>query len=109
MPVQASELTTPAMGKPAPNEKKYEAHIFLRLPSHVDRSELEQLVRAEHFRFGRPRASAADGIDDHILTRNDDVRDRIERSVRVLTALLRTEGFDVYRIRLEETVFDEIL
>lgn len=95
-------------GRPTSNDTLYEAHIFLLVEPDASQR-IDELIRPHKFRRGRrANLERLDKAMDIIITRNHDDLDEIETATRTVAAHLRQNGFNVYRIRLERTVFDEI-
>jgi len=98
-----------ARGEQRPNEKRYEAHAFVRRLHDDKRTAIRKIGRSHGFALSSRMTRGPDGRNDVILTSNADDRRGLEKSLRAVAQALAAGGFEVYRIRLEEMMFDEVL
>jgi hypothetical protein len=93
-------------GQQAAREPLYEAHIFIIVEPGQE-IELRRDMRRYGFRLSpRPKTTKA-GMIDILATKNGDERAAITNDLRDAADALAGQGYCVYRIRLEQMIFDE--
>ena len=95
------------VGRSIEREPEFEAHLFM-LAQADDREAVRQAARVRGFRLSARPKVTHDGLLDLLVTKNKDDGEVLEGELRTLADNLIQSGFEVYRIRLEKKVFDEV-
>jgi len=102
-----SEPASTFLGRPSKTERRFEAHLFLTCDDNALETVMASARRRRFRRSSRVKTSPS-GANDVLLTRNSDDDVMLTEQLRQLAEDLARAGIGVYRIRLEEMVFDEV-
>jgi hypothetical protein len=87
---------------------RYEAHIFIRIQGDGNLGKLRATLRGHGFGLSDREKTSQQGERKLIATRTGPDRLVLESQMRDAAFTVRMLGFNVYRIRLEEGLVDEV-
>jgi hypothetical protein len=93
-------------GQQAAREPLYEAHVFL-IAEPRQKDELRRTLRQYGFRLSSRPKMTREGMLDLLATKNGDDLACITSELRDIADMLTNADYCVYRIRLEQMIFDE--